>query len=117
MEGRRPLPPDPSSLDGFTNNVDRLTVGPDYARGVLETGGDGGQAGGQPAAAEQAAALRLGTGERARRWRPARSTFVTTFGPKLYRRPLTPAEIARYMDLFSKVGRDRLQDLRPLGDA
>ena len=36
---------------------------------------------------------------------PCAQTFVTTFGPKLYRRPLTPAEQARYADLFLKVGR------------
>ena len=36
------LPPDSASLDGFTNNVDRLTVGTGYARGTR------GRAGGRP---------------------------------------------------------------------
>ena len=30
------LPSDAGSLDGFTNNVDSLTVSPDYAKGTLD---------------------------------------------------------------------------------
>ena len=33
-------------------------------------------------------------------------TFVTTIGPKLYRRPLTAAEKARYLAFFDKTGKE-----------
>jgi hypothetical protein len=36
---------------------------------------------------------------------PCAEQFVATFGPKLYRRPLTAAEKARYADLMLKTGR------------
>jgi len=35
VAGRQPTA-DSGSLDGFTNNVDSLTVGPDYASGTLD---------------------------------------------------------------------------------
>ena len=93
------LPPDPASLDGFTNNVDRLTVGPDYARGTMES-------------ARKVAAL-VSSDALITRLVPCASaggppcaqTFVSTFGPKLYRRPLTPAEQARYLTLYDQVSK------------
>ena len=97
------VPPDPSSLDGFSNNVDRLTVGPDYARGVLDSGREVAKLVANPPAG-QAVAVR-GRRRRGLGAAPCAQTFVSTFGPRLYRRPLTPVEIARYMDLFMKVGR------------
>jgi hypothetical protein len=93
------VPPDPASLDGFGNNVDRLTVGPDYARGALDT-------------AKQVASL-VSTESTLSKLLPCStagnaacaSTFVSTFGPKLYRRPLTAAETTRYTALYDKVSK------------
>ncbi len=93
------VPPDAASEDGFTNNVDHLKVGTEYARGSLESGR-------KVAAlvASDAVLPRLlpcaATGGAA-----CATTFVETFGSKLYRRPLTAAEKARYVALFDKVGK------------
>jgi hypothetical protein len=91
------VPPDPGSKDGFTNNVDQLSVSPDYARGAQETGrkvaslvSEGMLAGLLPCAA---------AGDRA-----CADSFVSTYGAKLFRRPLTPAEKARYLALYDKAG-------------
>jgi hypothetical protein len=93
------LPPDASSLDGFTNNVDSLTVGPDYASGTLD--------GSKKIAALVSAdpllpkLLPCSTkGDAA-----CADTFVTTFGAKLYRRPLLAAEKTRYLSLYDKVSK------------
>jgi Protein of unknown function (DUF1592)/Protein of unknown function (DUF1588)/Protein of unknown function (DUF1595)/Protein of unknown function (DUF1587) len=97
------VPPDPASLDGFTNNVDRLTVGPDYARGVLDTG----RTVAKLVAGEHLQRLLPcgATGGSGSAMAPCAQTFINTYGPKLYRRPLTMVETTRYMDLFMKVGR------------
>ncbi len=93
------LPPDPASLEGFTNNVDRLTVGTEYARGSSE-------------GARKVAALVSSEPLLTRLLPcataggpPCAETFVTTFGARLYRRPLTPAERSRYLALYEKVAR------------
>jgi hypothetical protein len=93
------VPPDPASLDGFGNNVDRLTVSPDYARGALDTA---------KAVATLVASDAVlpglvtcsGAGGP-----PCAATFVATVGPRLYRRPLTPAESTRYLALYDKVSK------------
>ena len=98
------VPPDPSSLDGFSNNVDRLTVGPEYARGILETG---------RTVAKVVSSAPLvtkllpcsNTTVIGSALQPCAQTFITTYAPRLYRRPLTPAENMRYIDLWNKVGR------------
>jgi hypothetical protein len=98
------IPPDPASFDGFNNNVDRLVVGPDYARGMQDTA--------REVAKVVAAQPRLSTilpcstqpGD-GLTLLPCAQTFVNQIGPKLYRRPLTMAEQARYSDLFMKTGR------------
>jgi hypothetical protein len=90
------VPPDAGSDDGFTNNVDRLTVSPEYARGAAES---------------SRAVAGVVSGELLPTLLPCAATggascadnFVTTFGTKLYRRPLTPVEKGRYMALFSKT--------------
>jgi hypothetical protein len=93
------VPPDSGSEDGFTNNVDKLTVSPEYARGLMES-------------SRSVAALVSGdllaklvpcaaTGGAA-----CADTFVTSFGTKLYRRPLAPAEKARYLALFDKTAKE-----------
>jgi hypothetical protein len=93
------LPPDPASLEGFTNNVDRLSVGSDYARGSAE-------------GARKVATL-VSSDPLLTRLLPCATaggppcaeTFVTTFGARLYRRPLTPGERSRYLALYEKVAR------------
>jgi hypothetical protein len=91
------VPPDTGSEDGFTNNVDALTVSAEYARGTAESS--------RQIAAVVSAEPMLGqllpcasTGGAA-----CAGTFIDTFGTKLYRRPLTQVEKARYMDLHGKV--------------
>ena len=57
----------------------------------------GGRAGlGRPAAGAAASLQRTGGAACA-------ETFVTGFGAKLYRRPLAPAEVARYLAMFGKA--------------
>jgi hypothetical protein len=98
------VPPDPASLDGFSNNVDRLIVGPDYARGAMES---------SVAVAKLVAnpphlgrLLPCGAnGGSGSAMLPCAQTFINTYGPKLYRRPLTTAESARYANMFMTVGR------------
>jgi Protein of unknown function (DUF1592)/Protein of unknown function (DUF1588)/Protein of unknown function (DUF1595)/Protein of unknown function (DUF1587) len=93
------VPPDAGSEDGFTNNVDRLTVSPEYARGLMES---------------SRAVANLVSGDLLAKLVPCAATggttcadtFVTSFGTKLYRRPLTPAEKARYMALFDKTSKE-----------
>jgi hypothetical protein len=97
-------PPDASSADGFTNNVDRLTVGPDYVRGVLDSGRAVARLVSSPAVLGKLLPCGLGAGT-GTEMVPCAQQFVTTFGPRLYRRPLTPAEQARYADLMLKTGR------------
>jgi hypothetical protein len=99
------VPPDPSSLDGFTNNVDRLTVGPEYARGVLDTGRTVAKLVATDPLITKLLPCHSSNGGQGSAMAPCAQTFVTTFGPKLYRRPLTPAEVQRYMDLFEKSGK------------
>jgi hypothetical protein len=98
------LPSDRSSADGFTNNVDLLTVGPDYARGILDSGRAVARLVASPAILGKILPCGLGTGD-GTTMVPCAQQFVATFGPKLYRRPLTPAETARYADLMLKTGR------------
>ncbi len=91
------LPSDAGSLDGFTNNVDSLTVGPDYAKGTL----DGAKKIAALISAEPLLSQMLpcsAAGDRA-----CADSFVTTWGEKLYRRPVTAAEKGRYLALFDKI--------------
>jgi hypothetical protein len=91
------LPPDPASANGFTNNSDRLTVGPDHARELRDM-------------AKTVAQL-VTTEPNLSRLLPCAAqasdacaeTFLDTIGVRLYRRPLTGPERARYLDLFAKV--------------
>jgi hypothetical protein len=98
------VPPDPASLDGFTNNVDRLSVSPDYARGALESARTVAKlVSAQPLLAKLIpCSTQPGDGLTLL---PCAQTFIDTYGPRLYRRPLTPAEKMRYTDLFMKTGR------------
>jgi hypothetical protein len=91
------LPSDAGSDDGFTNNIDQLTVSPEYARGALESS--------RKVAALVSSDPMLGTllPCAASGGPSCADTFVTSFGTKLYRRPLTPAEKARYLALYDKT--------------
>jgi hypothetical protein len=91
------VPPDPASLDGFGNNVDRLTVSPDYARGALDTAKKVATLVASDAVLGKLITCSTAGGP------PCAATFVSTVGPRLYRRPLTPAEQARYLALYDKV--------------
>jgi hypothetical protein len=93
------VPPDPASLDGFGNNVDRLTVSPDYARGALDTAKKVATLVASDEVLPRLLACSTAGGN------ACATTFVATFGPRLYRRPLTPAEQGRYLALFDKVSR------------
>jgi hypothetical protein len=91
------LPPDPASIDGFTNNVDRLTVGEDYARGALET-------------ARKVADLVTSDAHLGRLLPCAAQgddacagMFLDRYATRLYRRPLTAAERGRYLALLETV--------------
>jgi len=91
------LPPDPASLDGFTNDVERLTVGEDYARGALDT-------------ARKVADLVTSDANLARLLPCApqgdeacAGKFLDQYATRLYRRPLTAAERGRYLTLLAKV--------------
>ena len=73
-------PPDASSADGFTNNVDRLTVGPDYVRGVLDSGRAVARLVSSPAVLGKLLPCGLGAGT-GTEMVPCAQQFVTTFGP------------------------------------
>ena len=91
------LPSDAGSLDGFTNNVDSLTVGNDYAKGTLD-----GSKKLATLVSSDALLTKLAPcsaqGDRA-----CADTFVTALGSKLYRRPLSTSEKGRYLALFDKI--------------
>ncbi len=98
------VPPDPGSIDGFNNNVDRLTVGPDYERGLLESSRAVARVVSSREVLGKLLPCGLGTGD-GTTMVPCAAQFVQLFGPKLYRRPLTQAESMRYADLMLKTGR------------
>jgi hypothetical protein len=91
------VPPDTGSEDGFTNNVDFLNVSADYAKGAQ-------------ASSRQVASL-VSSDPLLTRLVPCAATggmacadtFVSTFGAKLYRRPLTATEKGRYLSLLAKT--------------
>jgi hypothetical protein len=91
------LPPDPAAANGFTNNTDRLGVGEDHARGLASM-------------AKQVATLATSDANLARLL-PCVATgtdacagsFLDTVGLRLYRRPLSAAEKARYTSLLTKI--------------
>jgi hypothetical protein len=91
------LPPDPAAANGFGNNVDRLTVGTEYAAGMQDTG--------KRIADLVTNATNLprllacsSKGDMA-----CASTFLDTYGARLYRRPMTAVEKNRYLALFTKI--------------
>jgi hypothetical protein len=92
------VPADGAAQNGFTNNVDRLIVDETYARGLFTT-------------AEQVADVTIGAGVLPRvlpcatpsAGADCANAFLDTVGRRLYRRPLTPDERQRYLDLLARV--------------
>lgn len=92
------LPADPAGRNGFTNNVDRLVVDDAYAAGLFTTA----EAVADAVVAPARLSLVLpcaasGGGEACAR------TYLDTIGRRLYRRPLTDDERARFLDLHARV--------------
>ena len=91
------LPPDPAATNGFSNNVERLTIGSEYVSAAEDTAkrvadlvaNDTTLASLLPCASK---------GDEA-----CANTFLDTYGVKLYRRPLTPDERTQYTNLFTKI--------------
>jgi hypothetical protein len=91
------LPPDPASANGFSNNADRLGVGPDHARELLDM-------------AKKVAQI-VTTDPNFARLVPCAAqaneacagSYLDTIGLRLFRRPLTAAERMRYIGLHTKV--------------
>jgi hypothetical protein len=94
------LPPDPAGKNGFTNNVDRLRVSEGYARDLYDTAKDVAEAVTVDAVVRRILPCASTGGE------ACATTFLDTFGKRLYRRPLTAAEKGRYLALFEKVAGD-----------
>jgi hypothetical protein len=91
------LPPDPASLNGFTNNVERLTVGTEYAKGAFDEAKRVATLVSSPALLAKLLPC-AAQGDEA-----CAGTFLTNFGNRLYRRPLTAAERTRFLALHTKV--------------
>ncbi|HUQ01693.1 MAG TPA: DUF1588 domain-containing protein [Kofleriaceae bacterium] len=91
------LPADPAGRNGFTNNVDRLLVDESYAA-ALETTAEGvADALILPARLGQVLPCATAGGATCAR------TFLDTVGRRVYRRPLTDDERARYIALYERV--------------
>jgi hypothetical protein len=94
------LPPDPAGKNGFTNNVDRLRVSDGYARDLYDTVNGVAEVVTSDAVVRRILPCASTGGE------VCATTFLDTFGRRLYRRPLTGAEKDRYLALFQKVADD-----------
>ena len=91
------LPPDPAATNGFSNNVERLTIGSEYASAAEETAkkvADVVADNGKLAALLPCAS----TGDQA-----CANSFLDTYGAKLYRRPLSTDERTQYISLYTKI--------------
>jgi hypothetical protein len=93
--------PDPASGDGFTNNTDRLGVGDEYAKRLMEAGKD--VADQVTSAAQLVRILPCSATAMAGGDVTCATTFVDTIGKSLFRRPLLAAERERYLALYRKV--------------
>lgn len=91
------LPTDPAGRNGFTNNADRLTVDSGFAGSLLDTSKQIAGLVSQPQKLAQLLPCSAQGGEACAR------SFLATVGRRLYRRPLTDAETARFLDLHAKV--------------
>lgn len=100
------VPPDPGSADGFNNHVDQLTVGAEYVRGVDESGRKVAALVSADPMLGQLLPCSVGGGA------ACAESFISTFGAKLYRRPLSAGEKARYLTLFEKASAAAQPDFR-----
>ncbi len=89
--------PDPASSDGFTNNSDRLTVGDEVAKRIVEAGKDVAEIVTSATQLPRIVPCAAVGGD------ACATQFVDSVGPKLFRRPLTAAEKERYVALSRKV--------------
>ncbi|HEY0710702.1 MAG TPA: DUF1592 domain-containing protein [Polyangia bacterium] len=91
------LVPDPASSDGFNNNFDRLLVGDEYEKRLVEAGKDVATL--VTSAPHLARILPCAaTGNDA-----CATTYLDSVGAKLFRRPLTATERERYLALSRKI--------------
>lgn len=91
------VPADAAGKNGLTNNVDRLIVDDAYARGLLVTAEQVADAVVAPATLARVLPCASAGGAACAR------TFLDTVGRRLYRRPLTEAEAARYLALHDRI--------------
>lgn len=91
------VPSDAAGRNGFTNNVDRLIVDDAYAQGLLATAEQVADAVLDPPVLSRVLPC-AGTGGAA-----CARTYLDTVGRRLYRRPMTETEAARYLDLHAAI--------------
>ena len=91
------VPADAAGRNGFTNNVDRLVVDESYARGLYATATGVADVVVSDAILPRVLPCASGGGEACAR------SFLATVGRRLYRRPLTDEEVARYLDLHDRI--------------
>lgn len=91
------VPSDAAGRNGFTNNVDRLIVDDAYARGLLTTAEQVADAILEPVVLARVLPCAGGGGE------ACAQTYLDTVGRRLYRRPMTGDEAARYLDLHAAI--------------
>lgn len=91
------VPSDAAGRNGFTNNVDRLIVDDAYARGLLTTAEQVADAVLEPTVLARVLPCAASGGEACAR------TYLETVGRRLYRRPMTDAEAARYLELHAAI--------------
>lgn len=89
---------DPVSKMGFANDADVLKVGPQSAQEILDTAEEVAGLVTQSAQLSQALPCAATTPDRA-----CAGTFVSEYGRRLFRRPLTPDEKSEYLTLFDSV--------------
>jgi hypothetical protein len=94
------LPTDPAGRNGFTNNADRLTVDSGFAGSLLDASKQVAGLVSQPQKLAQLLPCSAQGDEACAR------TFLATVGRRLYRRPLSDAETARFLDLHARVTTD-----------
>jgi hypothetical protein len=91
------LPPDPAATNGFSNNVERLTIGSEYASAAEDTAKKVADVVAQDAKLAQLLPC-VTKGDEA-----CANTYLDNYASKLYRRPLTAEERAGYIALYNKV--------------
>jgi hypothetical protein len=91
------VPADAAGRNGFTNNVDRLVVDEGYAAALLTTAESVADAVVAPGRLPFVLPCAASGGE------SCANTYLDTIGRRLYRRPLTADERARYLALHARI--------------